>query len=263
MPFFTNDGNRIYYEDTGGGPVVVFSHGAFLDHTIWSPVVDRLSADHRCLTWDERGHGMSESNGPFSYWDAARDVIALLDAAGVDRAVLVGMSQGGWLSQRAALAAPDRVSGLLLTGTSMRLLGEVEQAGYAQLAAGWLAEGPVGAVADAVLDIQFAPTDYDGRYFTDRWRAKPPEQWGDVWETILGRDDITDRFTEIACPALLVHGTTDAAFPLSIAEEMSSLLPASRGVVAVPGGSHCLSLTHPDALAEPLRKFVASLEETP
>jgi pimeloyl-ACP methyl ester carboxylesterase len=264
MPFTQHDGNRLYYEDPAGEgradrPAVLFSHGAFLDHTIWEPVVGGLSADHCCLTWDERGHGMSGSNGPFSYWDAAGDAVAVLDAAGVERAVLVGMSQGGWLSQRAALAHPDRVAGLVLTGTSVRRMAEPEQAGYQQLSEAWLAEGPVGAVADTVLGIQFAPTDYDGSRFVGRWRSKPPAAWADVWATILGRDEIVERMAEIRCPALVVHGTTDPAFPFATAEETSRLLPDCRGLVAVEGGSHCLSLTHPKDLIEALRAFTSGL----
>ncbi|HEV7865052.1 MAG TPA: alpha/beta fold hydrolase, partial [Acidimicrobiia bacterium] len=157
MPFIESDGNRLYYEDSGAGgvsesgPAIVFSHGAFLDHTMWDLVVEALSPTCRCVTWDARGHGMSESSGPFTYWDAAGDVMAILDAAGVEQAVLVGMSQGGWTTQRAALASPDRVRGIVLTGTSVRPLSEQEQAGYTQLSQAWLAMGPVGDIADAVL----------------------------------------------------------------------------------------------------------------
>lgn len=260
MPFADNNGTRLYYEDTGGtGTAILFSHGAFLDHTIWAPVVDALSADHRCLTWDERGHGMSETGGSFDYWDAARDAVAVLDAAGVDRAVLVGMSQGGWLSQRAAIAHPDRVAGLVLTGTSVRQMGADELAGYAQLSQGWLALGPVGDIAATVLGIQFAPTGYEGSRFIERWQAKPPSAWADVWAAILGRDEIVDRLGEIRCPALVVHATTDPAFPFATAEETSRLLPDCRGLVGVEGGSHCLSLTHPKELTVALRTFTAGL----
>src|SRR5256885_16058783 len=81
MPFIDREGNSLYYEDSGAfhedesGPAIVFSHGAFLDHTIWEPVVAALAPAHRCITWDARGHGMSEANGPFDYWDLAGDVV--------------------------------------------------------------------------------------------------------------------------------------------------------------------------------------------
>ncbi|HVW33598.1 MAG TPA: alpha/beta hydrolase [Acidimicrobiia bacterium] len=260
MPFINRDGNNLYYEDSGGdGPAIVFSHGAFLDHSIWEPVVARLAPAHRCITWDARGHGMSDANGPFDYWDLAGDVVAILDEIGVGSAVLVGMSQGGWLTQRAALAHPDRVRAVVLTATSMHLLSAEEQAGYQQLADAWLAMGPVGEIGDTVLNIQFLPTDYDGSRYLHGWRQRPPAGWAQVWATVLGRDDIDARFSEIKCPGLCIQGTGDGIFPVALAEEMSSLLPDSRGVVAVEGGPHCISLTFPTEMSNTLRDFVAGL----
>ena len=260
MPFINRDGNNIYYEDSGGdGPAIVFSHGAFLDHTIWAPVVEGLAPTYRCLTWDARGHGMSEANQPFDYWDLAGDVVAILDDAGVESAVLVGMSQGGWLTQRAAIASPQRVRAVVLTGTSLHLLSPEEQAGYQQLADAWVAMGPIGEIGDAVLNIQFLPTAYDGSRFLDKWRSRPPAAWAPVWNTVLGRDDIDGRFGEIKCPALFIQGTGDGIFSVEMAEEMSSLLPDSRGVVPVEGWPHCIARTFPDQMTNAIRDFVAVL----
>jgi pimeloyl-ACP methyl ester carboxylesterase len=265
MPFIDRDGNRLYYEDSGAndkdgsGPAIVFSHGGFLDHSIWEPVVERLAPAHRCITWDARGHGMSEANAPFNYWDLAADVMAILDAVGVESAVLVGMSQGGWLTQRAALSHPDRVRGVVLSATSLHLLSAEEQAGYSQLAEAWLAMGPVGEIGDAVLNIQFLPTDYDGSRFLGRWRSRPPADWAQAWAAVLGRDDIADRFGDIKCPALFIQGTGDGIFPVALAEEMSRLVPDSRGVVAIEGAPHCISLTFPAEMSSAIADFVAGL----
>lgn len=261
MPIADLNGTKIYYEITGDGPeTLLFSHGAFLDHTMWQPVVDALSAEYRCITWDERGHGMSECNGAFDYYDLASDVVGLLDAAGVDSAVLVGMSQGGWLSQRAALATPDRVRGLVLVGTSLPLMSEEETAGFTQLSQGWLAMGPVGPIADAVYGIQFAGTDYDGSRYRERWQGKAPSAWAEVWQTILQRrDDITGRTGEITCPVAVVHGTADVAFSLESAQAMAAAFPNSRGISVIEGGPHAVALTHTDEVVEALRGFMKSL----
>jgi len=260
MPIVDHNGNRLYYEDSGGaGPAIVFSHGAFLDHTIWDLVVERLAPAHRCITWDARGHGMSEANGPFTYWDLAGDVMAILDDAGIESAVLVGMSQGGWLTQRAALATPDRVRGIVLTATSLPPLSAEEQTGYRQLAGAWVAMGPVGDIANTLLGFQFLPTTYDGSRFIGKWQSRPPALWAEVWETIFNRDDIVDRFGDIKCPGLVVHGTGDQIFSLASAEEMGSMLPASQGIVVIDGGPHCAALTHPDELSSAVAGFVAGL----
>src|SRR5262249_57125269 len=110
MPFFENASHRLYFEDSGGtGPAVLFSHGFLLDHSMWEAQVRALAPAFRCLTWDERGHGMSECLGSFDYYDSAADAIALLDHLGIEQATLVGMSQGGFLSMRAAWKVPARV----------------------------------------------------------------------------------------------------------------------------------------------------------
>lgn len=261
MPFAEIDGNRLYYEDSGGeGPAIVFSHGAFLDHTLWRHQVAALSPEYRVITWDERGHGMSECNSDYTFWDAAGDAVGLLDAAGVEQAVFAGMSQGGWLTQRVALAHPDRCRAVILTGTTAKPLSAEEHAGYTQLSQGWLAMGPVGEIAAAVLGIQFAPTDFDGAYFIERWQSKPPSAWAGVWNAILGRDeDLSDRLKEISCPALFVHGTGDAAFPVAVAHELSGLVADSRGVVEIEGGSHASGLTHPEPFNAAVREFMAAL----
>ena len=108
----TKDGTQIYYKDWGTGQPVVFSHGFLMDHEMFDAQVAELSGDFRCVTWDERGHGDTRATGPFTYWDSARDLIELLDHLQVPDAALVGMSQGGFLSLRAALLAPERVRGL-------------------------------------------------------------------------------------------------------------------------------------------------------
>src|SRR5687767_11245414 len=119
MPYADVNGQRLYFEDTGGDDdVIVFSHGLLMDHEMFGPQVDALSDHWRCITWDERGHGVTETTSDdFSYWDSASDLLGLLDHVGVERAVFAGMSQGGYLSLRAALTSPERVRALVLIDT--------------------------------------------------------------------------------------------------------------------------------------------------
>ena len=111
MPHADIDGQRIYFEDSGGdGPAVILAHGFLMDQEMFAPQVEALSPDYRVITWDERGFGQTEFDGkPFTYWDSANDCLALLDHLGIERAVVGGMSQGGFISLRVALTAPERV----------------------------------------------------------------------------------------------------------------------------------------------------------
>jgi pimeloyl-ACP methyl ester carboxylesterase len=120
MSYVTVKDARLYVEDSGGaGPVVVFSHGSLMDHTMWAPQVEALSGEFRTVMRGERLHGRMEDSGSiYTYWDSTDDLLGLLGQLGVERAMLVGHSQGGFLSMRAALRAPDRVNALALVDTA-------------------------------------------------------------------------------------------------------------------------------------------------
>jgi 3-oxoadipate enol-lactonase len=120
MPFASVNGQRLYFEDTAGnGPVVVFSHGNLMNRDMWAAQVEALRGEFRCVVRDERLHGRTKDDGGLhSYWDAADDLLGLLDHVGVERATLVGHSQGGFPSLGAALRAPERVKALVLTDTA-------------------------------------------------------------------------------------------------------------------------------------------------
>src|ERR1700728_4202650 len=115
MPFASVNGQQLCYEDTGGtGPVVVFSHGNLMTSRMWAPQVEALRGECRCVAWDARLHGRTKDDGDlYTYWDAADDLLGLLDHLGVEQATLAGHSQGGFLSLRAALRAPERVKAMV------------------------------------------------------------------------------------------------------------------------------------------------------
>lgn len=122
MPFAAINGQKLFYTDSGGEgkPVLVFSHGLLMDHSMFDPQVAALKDSYRCIAWDERGHGQTATPGtcaPFSYYDSADDLAALLAHLGVQQAVLVGMSQGGYLSLRCALTHREVVRALVLIDT--------------------------------------------------------------------------------------------------------------------------------------------------
>ena len=259
MPFAVINDHRIFYEESAGtGPVVVFSHGFVLDRTMWVRQVETLSDQYRCIVWDERGHGMTECKGPFNFWDSARDCLGLLDYLDIDSAVLVGMSQGGFLSMRAALSAPERISGLVIIDSAVRMFSPEEFAQYQQMAEAWTTVGPVGEVAEAMRGIQFGPR-FDWLPWLGKWQSKPPSAWSHAWQSQLTRDDITARLSEITCAVGFVHGTEDPAFPLALANEMSDAVPNSLGVAAIDGGAHGAVLTHPRETTEAIRRFLEKM----
>src|SRR5262245_11834925 len=135
MPFASINRQKIYFEDSGdAGLPVILGHGFLMDHEMFAPQVAALAPEFRVITWDERGFGQTEFDGkPFTYWDSARDCLGLLDHLGIRRAVVGGMSQGGYLSLRLALLAPERVIALVLIDTQAAAEHAAAKAGYQQL----------------------------------------------------------------------------------------------------------------------------------
>jgi pimeloyl-ACP methyl ester carboxylesterase len=259
MPFKQIGSNRIYYEDTGAsGPAVIFSHGFVLDRALFAPQIARLGQRYRCIAWDQRGHGMSTCNSSFSLWDSANDCLALMDALGIDQATLVGLSQGGFISMRAAVTAPNRLRGLVLMDTAARAFSAAELAGYTAMRDAWVGDGPVGETAAMMAGLLFG-AEFDNSSWIARWQSRPPAEWSKPWEAILGRDEFFPRLSEIRCPSLVIHGEKDAAFDVSVAREMCSALPDCRGCEIIPGGPHAPTLTHPELVTQALERFLSTL----
>jgi 3-oxoadipate enol-lactonase len=152
MAFAEVNGQRIFYEDTGGeGAAVLFSHGFLMDHEMFEPQVSFLRDEFRCISWDQRGWGQTEVLGSYTYWDSADDALALLSHLDIDAAFFVGMSQGGFIAMRAALKVPDRVRGLGLIDTDAGVGARRDgKPAYEAMETEWVTNGPSDALAEAV-----------------------------------------------------------------------------------------------------------------
>jgi pimeloyl-ACP methyl ester carboxylesterase len=262
MPHAEVNGQRIFYTDSGGGDdVIVFSHGYLMDHTMFDAQIAALEDRWRCIAWDQRCHGETESTeDPFSYWDSARDLILLLDHLQVERAVLAGMSQGGFLSLRAALSWPERVRGLVLMDTQPGVEDPAKVPAYDALMLAWMApEGPPQEVVDTVAAIVIGPGYPDTPGWQERWRAMPKPAVQQAYRTLMDReDDVAPRLGELTVPALVVHGNEDLAISLDVARVFCDELPDGE-LFVVQGAGHAANLTHPDAVNEALERFLERL----
>ena len=108
MAVTTSDGVALAYDDVGSGDPIVLVHGITDRRDDWRPIVDRLSATHRCVTLDLRGHGESGDADDYSALAMATDVVAVVDALALDRPMLIGHSLGAMVATAAALRAPVR-----------------------------------------------------------------------------------------------------------------------------------------------------------
>jgi 3-oxoadipate enol-lactonase len=258
MPIAAINGININYTDTGGdGPAVVLSHGILMDHSMFDQQVAALSPEYRMICWDERGQGQTVAPGPFSFWDSARDVLGLLDHLGVDRAVLCGMSQGGFLSLRAALLAPERVRALILIDTQAGVEDPANAESYRQLHDIWMESGPA-TVQELVSAIILGPGSWDEWYA--KWAAADREQFSLAFGALMEREDLTGSLDKITCPALIIHGAADAAIPMSKANALRDGLGGPVTFAVIEDGTHASNISHPDAVNTAMLNFLRTLE---
>lgn len=260
MPHAEVNGQRIFYTDSGGdAPPVLFAHGFLMDHEMFAPQIEALSGEFRVIAWDARGFGNTEFDGkPFDYWDNARDCLGLMDHLGLDRAVIGGMSQGGFCSLRVALLAPERVRALVLIDTQAGAEEPDKVELYGDMIDAWVNVGPGEELARIIAGIIIDDPVLDDIWIT-KWKARDRTLLAEPGRCLLGRDDITDRLAEITCPALVVHGTEDGAIDMELAERMAAGLSGCAGVVPIVGAAHASNLSHPDQVNPPLLDFLRGL----
>jgi 3-oxoadipate enol-lactonase len=158
MPQVTGRGTRLYYEDTGAGPVVLLSHSWWCDGRQWPQVPALVDSGYRVLNLDNRGHGRSGPHRqPFTIWDMADDLIAVLDDAGVDEAIVVGLSIGGMAGIRAAVRYPERVRALVLADTGAAAQGIVNRVKITALSPVWRTPAR-RLIASQVVNVLFGST---------------------------------------------------------------------------------------------------------
>ena len=261
MPLCEVNGQWIHYEDSGGNlPPVVLAHGLLMDHEMFAPQVEALGSRFRIITWDARCHGETESTDDlFTYWDLAEDLEGLLDHLGIARAVIGGMSQGGFVAVRFALQHPERVEALILIDTQAGTEDPEKAAVYEPMLDVWETYGLNDQLAETIAAIILGNEWPDRQAWIAKWRQRPRSLLRPAFYALVSREDIHDRLGEIKAPALVIHGTADAAIDLALAQKLCSGLANCRSLVTIEGGGHASNLTHPAPVNQAMQQFLLEL----
>jgi pimeloyl-ACP methyl ester carboxylesterase len=238
MPRVTSQAAEIYYEVHGEGPLLVFAHGMGGNHlSWWQQVPEFTRRGYRVVTFDHRGFGRStcpaEHFHPLHFPD---DLLAILDALGVERAALVCQSMGGWTGLPAGVRAPDRVAALVLCDTPGGL-ATAKVAEARQRIAEQLGSGPPRG--NAALAPDYAEREPQMAFLYDQINALNPgleltalAKFGDpqaqLQETALAG---------FAIPTLMLVGERDQLFPPEVLRDVAARIPGAE-VVDFPGVGH-------------------------
>ena len=220
-----NGGQLVTLEDHGGtGPAVLLLHSYLMDADMFAPQVACASAGRfRLVAMDERGHGGTPGRPAVHLLGRGSRRARPARRARRGRCAVVGTSQGGFIAMRMALLAPDRVGALALLGTSGTAEDPEVAAGYRQAAAVWRQHGPTQELLD--LNAAICLGQYDATEWQSRWRLLSGDHIDRVLTPLVERDGVLERAAEVHCPALVLHGSADAAYPVDRARELAQALP--------------------------------------
>lgn len=258
-----SDDAELFYDDVGIGQPVLFLHAFPLDHTMWAPQTSALAVHCRCLTMDARGMGASSGGGPFSVDRYADDVIAVLDAARVKRAVIVGLSMGGYVAFALWRRYRARVRALVFADSRAgadsddmrarrRALITLARAQGSEAVAETQAPGLVGKTTRAkqpeILEV-----------VRRAMSLQPVEGVVGALEALMSRPDSTPTLATIDVPTMVIVGDEDSVTTPKESRAMHRAIRASRMEVIAQAG-HLSNLERPAAFNAVLVEFLASLE---
>lgn len=257
------DGIRIGYDDVGEGEPLVLLHGFPLERRLFAPQLRALAGQARCIAPDLRGFGESTLAPPVSMDRYADDVAALLDALGIARAVVGGVSMGAYVAFALWRRHPGRVRALLLAGTRANADDEAARARRQETMALARSRGS-GAVADQMLPGLLGVTTRAERPEIVRAvhamaAAAPVEGVVAALGAMMTRPDSTATLATIEVPVLIVVGAEDTIAPPDVASAMQAAVAGSR-LEVLPGAGHLANIERPAAFNHVVSDFLDAVQ---
>lgn len=251
---------EIAYVDRGDRLPLLLIHGFPLDHALWDPQIAAFAGQRRVIAPDLAGFGASVAAGPESLDGHADDLAALLDRLGIARAVVAGLSMGGYIAFALWRRHRERVAGLVLTCTKAGADNEAGRAGRYQTALAVEDKG-MSVLVGGMLPKLLSPTAPDAvRAEVEAMILRqPPAGSIAALKAMAARPDSGPDLPGIYVPALIVAGEADAIIPAADTEAMAAAIPGARSVV-VPGAGHLANLEEPGAYNAALRAFLDTVD---
>jgi 3-oxoadipate enol-lactonase len=258
MPMINaDDGCPIHVQVEGreGAPALMLSNSLGTDLSMWEDQMPAFTEHFRVIRYDRRGHGRSGvPQGPYSMERLGRDVVALLDALGIEKTNWCGLSMGGMVGQWLGAYAPNRVEKLVLSNTNAYYADKGPWNGRIK----FVREKGLDALVDANMQ----------RWFTEGFRARAPETMARMKAMFTAtklpgyigcceavRDmDFRASNPRITAPVLVIVGSQDAATPPSAGEAIRDQIKGAK--LASVEAAHISNMEQPKAYAETVLDFL-------
>lgn len=265
MPRILIDDTSFYYETHGQGPPLLMIRGLGSNADHWYSQVPALAERYQVITFDNRGIGRSsDPGGPSSVAMMADDTLGLMDALGLERPHLFGLSMGGMIAQELAVGHPDRIESLILACTHAGGENQVRPEPWVlDLFLEMVRVGSPEARAAAAPTL-FDPANLAQRPELARAYAEVslkhpagPEILMKQWEAVQGHNAY-ERLSLIQCPTLVLTGDADVLIPPGNSEILARQIRGAR-LAVVPGGGHQILVEQADACNRIVLEFLDSL----
>jgi pimeloyl-ACP methyl ester carboxylesterase len=255
-------GRDVRYLEAGAGWPVLLIHAFPMNADMWRPQLERVPEGWRFIAPDVRGAGPEPSAaGPFTLDDVAADLAAFMDHLKLDRAVIGGLSMGGYITFALFRRSPERFDGIILADTKAEADTPEGREGRRAMIELVRAKGPAAIAEQMLPKLLSAATRERQPQIVSTVRSmiegRNVEGIAGALEAMMARPDSTPGLSQVNCPALILVGAHDEITPEASARAMEQRLERSR-VVVLPDAGHLSNLESPDAFSRALADFLAS-----
>jgi len=264
MPHVNRNGVKVYYESFGSGsPAIVFLHPWTTNRYIWAGQLPIFARNHQCILVDHRGHGQSDKPADgYAIGEMAADVIAIMDDAGVDKAVLVGNSIGGMIAMQTSLDAPGRVIADLILSSGTNIGADTPPEVAEAMQKDW--RSVFSALLDSAVSAKSKADKPEIQAFMEGcFRTDTNFTEAVFWASMADPNgvfnwNISDRLKDIKQPVLIIAGEEDGATTPAHNQFLADNIPNAT-IKMVKDVGHFCQLEKPAFFNAELEAFLAKV----
>lgn len=262
----TANGISVAYSDYGDGAIpIIFIHGFPFNKNMWQPQIEELSKSHRVIAYDIRGYGVTSApNEEFSITLFADDLLHLMDILMIDKAVICGLSMGGYIALNAMQRYSNRFAGLILCDTQCSAdTTEGKEKRYNSIKD--IESNGTSGFIDGMIKNLFAESTYSNNpalveEVRSMMLASSPESITKTLKALAERWETCSSLQEITVPALIICGKEDKITPPEKAEYMNQHIKGSALVIIEKAG-HLSTLEQTTEVNSHISRFIASINK--